>query len=78
MIGAVYGQLAGALYGQGAIPPGWLAALAGRALLEAMADRLLTAALVGLAETAPENFQRRRCGQPPPDWLEFADDSDRA
>ena len=53
VIGAVYGQLAGALYGQGAIPPGWLAALAGRALLEGMADRLLTAALVGLSETAP-------------------------
>jgi ADP-ribosylglycohydrolase len=47
---AVYGALAGAMRGVGAIPQGWLACLAQRAALEELADRLLTAALVGLAE----------------------------
>ncbi len=47
--GAVYGQLAGAHYGAGAIPAGWLAALLRRPLIEDLADRLLTAALVRLA-----------------------------
>lgn len=52
VIGAVHGQLAGAVYGHAAIPVGWLAALAERRLIEDMADRLLTGALVGLAESA--------------------------
>jgi ADP-ribosyl-[dinitrogen reductase] hydrolase len=49
VIGAVYGQLAGALYGQGAIPEPWLASLARRPLIEEMAERLLTRALAGPA-----------------------------
>jgi ADP-ribosyl-[dinitrogen reductase] hydrolase len=47
---AVYGALSGAMRGVGAIPAGWLACLAQRSALEELADRLLTAALVGLAE----------------------------
>ena len=50
VIGAIHGQLAGALYGAQAIPAGWLAALARRPLIEDMADRLLAAGLVQLAE----------------------------
>ena len=34
VIGAVYGQLAGALYGQAGIPASWLERLAQRALIE--------------------------------------------
>jgi ADP-ribosyl-[dinitrogen reductase] hydrolase len=49
VIGAVYGQLAGAHYGINAIPPGWLAALALREKIEALADALLTGALVRVA-----------------------------
>jgi ADP-ribosylglycohydrolase len=42
--GAVYGQLAGALYGEGAIPPEWRDRLALRDTIEALADRLCEAA----------------------------------
>jgi len=38
--GAVYGQLAGALYGESAIPAGWRKQLALRETIEAYADRL--------------------------------------
>jgi ADP-ribosyl-[dinitrogen reductase] hydrolase len=44
--GALYGQLAGALYGAQGIPKAWRRALQGRAMLEDLADRLLAAALV--------------------------------
>jgi ADP-ribosyl-[dinitrogen reductase] hydrolase len=40
-VGAVTGQLAGALYGANAIPPRWLAPLAWRERIVAMADALL-------------------------------------
>jgi len=40
--GAVYGQLAGAYYGEQGIPPKWLAKLAHRELIESLADRLYT------------------------------------
>jgi ADP-ribosylglycohydrolase len=49
--GAVYGALAGALLGEAALPAAWTAALLQRAELEDMADRLLTAAMVGLADS---------------------------
>ena len=48
VIGAVYGQLAGAHYGASAIPPAWLGALARRDQIAALADRLLALALVRL------------------------------
>jgi ADP-ribosylglycohydrolase len=48
VIGAVYGQLAGAHYGSGAIPPAWLDALARRDEIVALADRLLALAVVRL------------------------------
>jgi ADP-ribosyl-[dinitrogen reductase] hydrolase len=51
VIGAVYGQLAGALYGRGAIPPAWLGALALREQIVALADRLLALALVRLGDS---------------------------
>lgn len=38
---AVYGQLAGAFYGEGAIPERWLAKVAHRGLIEAYAEKLL-------------------------------------
>jgi ADP-ribosylglycohydrolase len=38
--GAVYGQLAGAYYGDQGIPPEWLAKLAHRELVEGYADRV--------------------------------------
>ncbi len=44
--GALYGQLAGALYGIQNIPKGWSGALLRRVFLEDMAERLLIAALV--------------------------------
>ena len=47
--GAVYGQLAGALYGLGGIPPNWRAALLKRDLIEGLADRLLACALQRMA-----------------------------
>jgi ADP-ribosylglycohydrolase len=46
--GAVYGQLAGAYYGEEGIPAGWLAKLAKRDAVEDFADRLHAAA--GLPE----------------------------
>lgn len=42
MVGAVTGQLAGALYGMSAIPEDWLAKLAWRERLVEVADRLST------------------------------------
>jgi len=50
VIGAIHGQVAGALHGAQAIPAGWLGALARRELIEDVADRLLAAGLVRLAE----------------------------
>ena len=38
--GAVYGQLAGAFYGEGAIPESWRSKLAHRDLIESFADRI--------------------------------------
>jgi len=38
--GAVYGQLAGAFYGERGIPESWLARLAHRQLIESLAERL--------------------------------------
>jgi ADP-ribosylglycohydrolase len=49
VIGAVYGQLAGAIYGVGGIPQGWRNALLRRELIEDFADRLLAAALERMA-----------------------------
>jgi ADP-ribosylglycohydrolase len=49
VIGAVYGQLAGALYGQGGIPASWLERLAQRPLIEELAGRLLVEAPAGPA-----------------------------
>jgi ADP-ribosylglycohydrolase len=43
---ALYGQLAGAFHGAAAIPPPWRLSLARLAMLEELADRLLTQALV--------------------------------
>ncbi|MDE1923844.1 MAG: ADP-ribosylglycohydrolase family protein, partial [Gammaproteobacteria bacterium] len=43
--GALFGQLAGALYGVEAIPAAWRAGLLRRALLQDFVDRLLIAAL---------------------------------
>ncbi|MFX1475181.1 MAG: ADP-ribosylglycohydrolase family protein [Promethearchaeota archaeon] len=40
--GAVYGQLAGAFYGESAIPEGWRAKLTYRELIESLAERLFT------------------------------------
>ena len=40
--GAVYGQLAGAFYGEEGIPQAWRAQLAERELIEALADCLYT------------------------------------
>ncbi len=45
--GAVYGQLAGVFYGEGAIPEAWRARLAHRELIESLADRLFTVAPAG-------------------------------
>jgi ADP-ribosylglycohydrolase len=42
--GAVYGQLAGAFYGEAGIPAGWRARLALRETIERLADRLHAAA----------------------------------
>jgi ADP-ribosyl-[dinitrogen reductase] hydrolase len=47
--GAVYGQLAGAHYGVGAIPATWRTSLMEKDLVEGLADRLLAHAMVGLA-----------------------------
>jgi ADP-ribosyl-[dinitrogen reductase] hydrolase len=48
VIGAVYGQLAGAHYGAAAIPPAWLGVLARRDEIVTLADRLLALAVVRL------------------------------
>jgi ADP-ribosylglycohydrolase len=53
VIGAIYGQLAGAFYGINGIPQAWRAALVQRLQIEAFADKLLTAALVRMANAAP-------------------------
>jgi ADP-ribosylglycohydrolase len=50
VIGAVYGQLAGAHYGVNAIPRNWRAALAQSATVETLADRLLASALVRMGD----------------------------
>ena len=42
---AVFGQLAGALYGEEAIPAGWRAVIARRAEIERLADSLFFARL---------------------------------
>ena len=47
--GALFGQLGGALYGVGAIPPGWRSALLKRELIEQLTDRLLAASLEKMA-----------------------------
>ena len=52
---AVCGQLAGAIYGLEAIPPGWRAALVQREAIEETADALLTEALIALAEAGEES-----------------------
>ncbi|MDO8691317.1 MAG: ADP-ribosylglycohydrolase family protein, partial [Dehalococcoidia bacterium] len=39
--GAVYGQLAGAFYGEQNVPEPWLATLALRSVIESLAERLL-------------------------------------
>jgi ADP-ribosylglycohydrolase len=50
--GATTGQLAGALFGVESIPSGWLSMLAGRPMIEELADALLAEVLVRLdAET---------------------------
>jgi ADP-ribosylglycohydrolase len=48
-VGAVYGQLAGAHYGIGAIPTTWRASLVKRDVIEGLADRLLAHAMVTMA-----------------------------
>ncbi len=45
--GAVYGQLAGAYYGESAIPPEWRERLAMRELIESFADRICQLAVAG-------------------------------
>jgi ADP-ribosylglycohydrolase len=45
---AVYGQLAGAHYGVGAIPATWRTSLMGKDLIEDLADRLLAHAMLGM------------------------------
>ncbi len=46
--GAMTGQLAGAVFGVESIPAGWLAMLAGRPMIEELADALLAEVLVRL------------------------------
>ena len=46
---AVYGQLAGAYYGEGGIPPAWLAKLTMRAEITELADQLLALSQMGPA-----------------------------
>lgn len=54
VIGAVYGQLAGAHYGVGAIPRGWRQAMAQHEIITQLADRLLRDALVRLGDSVAE------------------------
>jgi ADP-ribosyl-[dinitrogen reductase] hydrolase len=49
VVATVYGQLAGAHYGVGAIPATWRASLVGKDLIEGFADRLLAHAMVTMA-----------------------------
>lgn len=49
VVGAAYGQLAGAHYGVGAIPATWRASLMSRERIEGFADRLLAHAMVTMA-----------------------------
>jgi ADP-ribosylglycohydrolase/protein-tyrosine phosphatase len=49
VVTAVYGQLAGAYYGIGAIPATWRTSLASADLIEAFADRLLAHVMVTMA-----------------------------
>lgn len=42
MTGAVYGQLAGAFYGEGGIPAAWRATIAQREWMIELAERLFT------------------------------------
>ena len=51
VIGAVYGQVAGALYGVAGIPRPWRQALAHSELIVDIADQLLQSALVELGES---------------------------
>ncbi|HTT01546.1 MAG TPA: ADP-ribosylglycohydrolase family protein [Steroidobacteraceae bacterium] len=51
LVGAAYGQLAGAYYGVEAIPPKWRNSLMRLDVIESLADELLTQALVGMSET---------------------------
>jgi len=46
--GAIYGQLAGAFYGEAGIPEEWRARLAFRELIESMADRLFEGRVPGI------------------------------
>lgn len=52
VIGAVYGQLAGAFYGLSAVPRGWREALVHVEQIAQLADRLLRDALLQLGESA--------------------------
>ena len=56
---SIYGALAGAMRGVAAIPPGWLACLAHRSMLEELSDQLLTSALVGVAASGDEAADSR-------------------
>lgn len=49
VVAAVYGQLAGAHYGIGAIPATWRTSLVGQDLIEGFADRLLAHTMVTMA-----------------------------
>jgi ADP-ribosylglycohydrolase len=49
VVAAVYGQLAGAHYGVGAIPATWRTSLVGKDLIEGFADRLLAHTMVKMA-----------------------------
>jgi ADP-ribosyl-[dinitrogen reductase] hydrolase len=51
VVGAVYGQLAGAFYGVQGIPAHWRSAVAKQELIIALTDRLLADALVALGGT---------------------------
>jgi ADP-ribosylglycohydrolase len=50
VVGAAYGQLAGAYYGIESIPPKWRNSLMRLDVIESFADELLTQALVGMSE----------------------------
>ncbi len=48
VVAAVYGQIAGAHYGVGAIPATWRTSLVNKDLIEGLTDRLLAHAMVGM------------------------------